>query len=67
MRLLIINPNTSDKVSRAVEAAARRYAHPETQLTIVQAGAGPEEQMAQQAEQALQQDRAEVICLGVQP
>ncbi|MEN9221162.1 MAG: aspartate/glutamate racemase family protein [Thermostichus sp. BF3_bins_97] len=42
MRLLIINPNTSDKVTRAVEAAARRYAHPETQLTIVQASAGPE-------------------------
>ncbi len=42
MRLLIINPNTSAKVTSAVEAAARRYASPDTELTVVQATTGPE-------------------------
>lgn len=40
MRLLIVNPNTSDSVTRLIEAEARRVARPQTVITARTAGFG---------------------------
>lgn len=42
MRILILNPNTSPHVTRSVDAVARRFAYPDTTLTVLQANSGPE-------------------------
>jgi allantoin racemase len=42
MRLLILNPNTSPRVTGSIEAVVRRFAQRDTQLTVVQATSGPE-------------------------
>lgn len=41
MRILVINPNTNAEMTRAIEATARRYARPTTQVEAVRASAGP--------------------------
>ncbi len=42
MRLLILNPNTSLRVTASIEAVVRRFAHKDTEITVVQATSGPE-------------------------
>lgn len=42
MRIKIINPNTTLEMTRAIEAAARRYASPGTELSCVSPRMGPE-------------------------
>jgi len=41
MKLLIINPNTSQDMTNAVDAAAKKYAQPETEITTVMPVDGP--------------------------
>ncbi|HWE60744.1 MAG TPA: aspartate/glutamate racemase family protein [Chloroflexota bacterium] len=41
MRLLIVNPNTTEGMTRDIDRAARRYAHAETQITTMQPARGP--------------------------
>ncbi len=42
MKILIINPNTSDAVTQSVNTVAQRFAYPDTVLTVRQACSGPE-------------------------
>lgn len=41
MRILVINPNTTEAMTRDIEAEARRYAHPETELEATSPAWGP--------------------------
>jgi allantoin racemase len=41
MKLLVINPNTDEAMTEAIEAIARKYARPETVVVAVRATAGP--------------------------
>ncbi len=41
MRLLIVNSNTSERVTEMVEAEARKAASPGTEIVAVNAGMGP--------------------------
>ncbi|NJK71941.1 MAG: hypothetical protein HC926_00455 [Synechococcaceae cyanobacterium SM2_3_60] len=42
MQLLIINPNTSTRVTAAIKTVAERFASPDTHLKVIQATTGPE-------------------------
>jgi allantoin racemase len=41
MKLLVINPNTSDSMTRVIDQAARRYALPQTELVTLHLSRGP--------------------------
>jgi len=41
MNLLLVNPNTSERMTHGIDAAARLYAHPETAITTIQPTRGP--------------------------
>ena len=41
MRILVINPNTTEAMTRDIEAQARRYAAPESEIEAISPGWGP--------------------------
>jgi allantoin racemase len=41
MRILIINPNTSEEISRTIDVAAKKYASPMTEISTVNPPDGP--------------------------
>src|SRR3954447_24316038 len=41
MRILVVNPNTSDEMTRDIAEQAARYARPDTELETVAASWGP--------------------------
>ena len=41
MRILIINPNTSAQMTRAISEVARKYARPDTMVEAINSGFGP--------------------------
>lgn len=41
MRILVINPNTSEEMTRDIGAEARRYARPGTEIEAISAAWGP--------------------------
>lgn len=41
MKILVINPNTSEEMTRAIGGIARQYARPTSDVHVVQAAAGP--------------------------
>lgn len=42
MKLLVVNPNTSERMTAAIDRAARRYAHPQTEIETVHPRRGPQ-------------------------
>lgn len=40
MKIFVINPNTSDEMTEGIDASARAYAHPDTEITTVHSREG---------------------------
>src|SRR5262249_34379064 len=77
MRILVINPNTSEEMTRDIDREARQYARPGTEVETVSPGWGPrsieghyEEELAAVAmlevvrERAAEFDAVVIACYG---
>src|SRR5581483_5151273 len=77
MRILVINPNTSEEMTRDIGEEARRYARPDTELEVTSPAWGPrsieghyEEELAAVAtletirERAADADGVVIACFG---